>query len=239
MPRGFRVLGSAFLAFLSGCQGRAPLPREIADSGLETAPQVVTRAAAVLFWLPAADTLAADSAAMGAAFLSHASTELRDLFGDSDIALFVTRSTRLYVQADGAPRRMVSLAGLDYPWGVVFVEPGYAEQIVTGPVVELRDLATDYFGLDDSDGRSPIAHCPIERGCADDIPIPNRDPLLDGQWAMGNLQIVFLRDFHSRNAGIPAAMIPKASSVCRAGCRRIVLPTMAAALRMKRTGVSG
>jgi hypothetical protein len=122
---------------------------------------VLTGAAAVLFWLPSVDSLSADSTAMAVGLLSQVVDDLRDLLSDTDVELLVTTSTRIYVggRGSGGPRRVVSLAGLDYPWGVVFVEPGYAEQILTGPVVpsDLRELAVDYFGLDTDDEPSPIA----------------------------------------------------------------------------------
>ncbi len=77
----------------------------------------------------------------------------------TDIAVLVNTGTRIYVEAPGAPRRIVSLAGLDYPWGVLLVEPGYAEQIITGPVLpdDLRELVYEYFGLEDAGVKSPIA----------------------------------------------------------------------------------
>jgi len=144
-----------------GCAGRSQLPPELRDSDLDRAPTVITSAAAVLFWLPSVDSLSADSTSAAIQLMSQAADDLRDLFSDTDVSLLVTTSTRIYVGArDGnGPRRIVSLAGLDYPWGVVFVEPGYAEQIVTGPIVpsDLRELAVDYFGLDTDDERTPIA----------------------------------------------------------------------------------
>ena len=123
---------------------------------------VLTAAAAVLFWLPSVDSLSADSTAMAVELMSQAADDLRDLLSDTDVDGAGDDQHSYICGGAGprGPRRIVSLAGLDYPWGVVFVEPGYAEQIVTGPVVpsDLRELAVDYFGLDNDDERSPIAH---------------------------------------------------------------------------------
>ena len=159
---------------------------------------MLTSAAAVLFWLPSADTLSADSADAAIQLMNQAAGDLRDLLADTDIAVLVTTGTRIYVQAPNAPRRIASLAGLDYPWGVLLVEPGYAEQIITGPVLpgDLRELVYEYFGLEDSDGRSPIAlnskgklpiaHCPSKKGCQLGIAIPasTTSSMGNGQWAM-------------------------------------------------------
>lgn len=144
---------------LVSCSPSADLPRELRDADLERAPRVLTSAAAVLFWLPAADTLSADSTDAAIQLMDQAADDLRDLLADTDIAVLVTTGTRIYVQARGAPRRIVSLAGLDYPWGVLLAEPGYAEQIITGPVLpdDLRELVYEYFGLENSDVRTPIA----------------------------------------------------------------------------------
>ena len=87
------------------------------------------------------------------------SEDLVDLLSDTDVTVYFTTHSRIYVRAQLAPRRVVTLNGLDFPWGVVFVEPGYAEQIVTGPVppADLRDMVYDYFGLDDEKPSGPIA----------------------------------------------------------------------------------
>jgi hypothetical protein len=153
------VLASVILCLLVSCRLRPQLPKELRDSGIDRAPRVLTAAATVLFWLPSADTLSADSADAAIQLMDQAADDLRDLLADTDIAVLVTTGTRIYVQAPNAPRRIASLAGLDYPWGVLLVEPGYAEQIITGPVLpgDLRELVYEYFGLEDSDGRSPIA----------------------------------------------------------------------------------
>ena len=152
----------AWLVFLLlGCTPSHRLPAGLAESGLDQAPPVISTAAAVLFWLPSVDSLPPDSTDFANQLLSEAADDLSDLLSDTDISVLVTTRTRIYVEAPRprSPRRMITLAGLDYPWGVVFIEPGYAEQIVTGPVApsDLRELALDYFGVEDEQVKTPIA----------------------------------------------------------------------------------
>ena len=145
--------------------GRDPkVPQELLDAGIIAAPRVITGPAAVLFWLKDVDTLETDSAVVAAQDFTSQAQDLTDLLSDTDVAVYFTTSSRIYVRATGGPRRIVMLSGLDFPWGVVFVEPGYAEQIVTGPVAptDFRDLVYDYFGLEDEKPSGPIALNPNE-----------------------------------------------------------------------------
>ena len=252
---------SWFVLLLLGCTPTHRLPPELAETGLERVPPVISSAAAVLFWLPSVDSLPPDSTDFAVQLMSEAADDLSDLLSDTDISVLVTTRTRIYVEAPRprAPRRMVTLAGLDYPWGVVFIEPGYAEQIVTGPVApsDLRELALDYFGLEDEQVNTPIAGYSgwmsfrpranargrnLARRIASPAMIgPDADLLQIPHCARNDpkLQVAFFLAFHTRNAGIPAPMIPNAMAVCFHGCCTIVFPTIAAALRMKMIGVSG
>jgi hypothetical protein len=147
----------------SAACGRDPkVPQQLLEAGVTAAPDVITNPAAVVFWLRDVDTLAGDSAVVAVQDLTSMSQDLVDLLSDTDVEVYFTTRSRIYVRAQLSPRRVVTLNGLDFPWGVVFVEPGYAEQIVTGPVppADFREMVYDYFGLDDEKPSGPIAMDP-------------------------------------------------------------------------------
>lgn len=182
-------------------------------AGLARAPRVFTGPAAVLFWLPAADTLSPDERETAARGLTESAATLTDLLAAYGISVVGVSAPQVYVQAPGAPRRTVMLQGLDYPWGLVLVDPGYPEQILTGPVDpgELEDLAWDYFLLEEgvtgpertASGQDPARRC------------------------------------QNQYAGNPRATTPSPMTVWRSGWLTMVFSTMAAADRMKRAGVHG
>jgi hypothetical protein len=114
---------------------------------------MVSEATVIAFWLASADTLP-----------PAVRQELRDEFRrlnravasylqDTDIGMIATLNDTLIVQLEGGPRRTVMLSGLDYPYGYVLVEPGYAEEFRTGMDVldDLEAAIDDYFGLEDDD----------------------------------------------------------------------------------------
>ena len=152
-----RLIASLLIA--SACGRNPEVPQALVDAGITAAPGVVTQPAAVLFWLEDVDTLQADSAVTAVHDLTGQARELVELLSDSDVAVYFTTASRIYVRAADSPRRIVSLRGLDYPWGVVLVEPGYAEQVITGPVApaDLHDLVHDYFGFEEDRVQGPIA----------------------------------------------------------------------------------
>ena len=148
-------LGYGLIALLvAACHGPKPAPghARALPAALDPVPvPVVTEASVVAFWLAGADTLAA--AARGAAreeFLRSNALVGRYL-SDTDIALVATVADTVVVSLTGGFRRVLTLSGLDYPYGYVFVEPGYAEEYHTG-ISEQADLEAaidDYFGLED------------------------------------------------------------------------------------------
>jgi hypothetical protein len=73
---------------------------------------------------------------------------------EQGIAVRTTHSDSLVVILENGPSRTIMLRGLDYPFGYVLVEPGFAETIMTGVVTdeELLDEASYYFGLEDGPG---------------------------------------------------------------------------------------
>ena len=147
------------VVLMVACSRDPRVPSQLVEEGITAAPDVISRPAAVVFWLRDVDTLQADSALAAIQDVTGEAQDLVDLLSDTDVEVYFTTSSRIYVRAAGAPRRTVTLAGLDYPWGVVFVEPGYAEQIITGPVSsnDLHDLVHDYFGFEDEKPSEPIA----------------------------------------------------------------------------------
>jgi hypothetical protein len=107
----------------------------------------------VVFWLPASDTL--DSGA-GADLLDdfrYYTSAARPWFDDQGIPVVTTNADTIVVEAESAPRRLIMLSGLDYPFGYVLVDPGYAEEILTGVMTDddLIDEADYYFGSDSTD----------------------------------------------------------------------------------------
>ena len=123
-----------------------------------TAVPVVKKSTVVAFWLAASDTLASGEGADLLDDFRSYTAQIAPALADQDIALVATTSDSIVVELEGGPRRIISLRGLDYPFGYVLVEPGYAETILTGVSTEdeLLDEVGWYFGLDDSeDGDSP------------------------------------------------------------------------------------
>lgn len=182
-------------------------------TGLAPAPRLLTVPTAVLFWLPAGDTLSAEERTAAVEGLTGSAATLRNLLGAYGIPVVGVSAEQVYVQAPGAPRRTVMLGGLDYPWGLVLVDPGYPEQIITGPVEagELEELAWDYFLLEDG-------VVGPERSAAAQLP----DRCRQNQYA-----------------GSPSATTPRPITVCRSGWLTMVLRTIAAADRTNRKGVHG
>ena len=211
------AVAAAFL--LTGCNGphRRGLTGPLAEvSAVATMPHVVTGPSAIVFWLPAADTLVGEARAGAADQVRQAVRELGELLGDYGIPVVGTNAGRVYVAAPDTPRRTVMLEGLDYPYGVVLVDPGYPEQIITGPSDqgELHDLAWDYFLLDEG-----------VRG--------------DARTAAYEGLCRFRAAFHAMYAGMPRLTSPSPSNVRVTGCDTMALPTIAAADRTKRAGVTG
>lgn len=138
------------LIVLAGC--RSGDPPGTASAGPSP---VVRERTVVVFWLPASDTLAdADGADLLDDFRYYTAAAAPAL-EDRGIKLVATNSDTIVVEAEGLPRRVIMVTGLDYPFGYVLVEPGYAEEIFTGVMTdeELVDEADSYFG-DDADDES-------------------------------------------------------------------------------------
>lgn len=159
--RFFRAIGFLLLA-LTGCgRGRStPVATDTTTPVRDTSRVLVIREASVVaFWLPASDTLAQGE---GADLLDdfRAYTQLVGPFlADRGIPLLSTNAESLFVELADGPRRLIVLAGLDFPFGYVLAEPGFAESILTGVSTE-EELLSEvdwYFGLDE-EGEDPERH---------------------------------------------------------------------------------
>jgi hypothetical protein len=151
-----RILCLLLLA--TACRAGPPSGAARRDSaasraGDEAPAPVVRGPTVVAFWLPASDTLA-DSGSSDLLDEFRASTaQIAPALQAAEIALIATAADSVVVEREGGPRRVISLRGLDYPFGYVLVEPGYPETILTGMSTddELLDEVTWYFGLEEAD----------------------------------------------------------------------------------------
>jgi hypothetical protein len=145
-----RALLLSFLV-LSACRSApARAARQVVgDSG------DVRTATVVAFTLRAADTLTRDGAAEKLREFDAYTDLVFPMLEEQGIAVRSTHSDSLVVVMENGPRRTIMLRGLDYPYGYVLVEPGFAETILTGVVTdeELLEEASYYFGLDDGSPR--------------------------------------------------------------------------------------
>jgi len=158
--------------FLAACGGRGssgaardadtaslggPTPRDSADSVLLT-PRVVTGPTVLVFWLPAADSFAADDQAAALDDMTYYTDRIAPVLERYGIALLPTNADTVYVALPNHKQRTILLSGLDYPFGYLIVEPGGTERILTGVYAddELLDEVRAYFDLpDDTTGARP------------------------------------------------------------------------------------
>ena len=118
--------------------------------GPGAAPAIVTQATVVAFWLSAADTMAATTRDSARKEFRRSNAMVAKYLSDTDIALIATVSDTVVVRLAGGTRRVIMLSGLDFPYGYVLIEPGYAEEFHTGVDAEqdLKAALDDYFGLE-------------------------------------------------------------------------------------------
>lgn len=122
--------------------------------GAQGAGPIIREPTVVVFWLPASDTLAGGDGADLLDDFRYYTAAVASGLEDRGIKLVATNADTIVVEAEGAPRRVIMVAGLDYPFGYVLIDPGYAEEIFTGVLTdeELLDEADSYFGDDDENG---------------------------------------------------------------------------------------
>jgi hypothetical protein len=126
------------------------LPRDSTDSGLAM-PRRITAPSVVLFWLRAADTLAADDRAAAFDDLEYYTAQVASTLQASGVRLLATNADTVYVALPNNRLRSILLSGLDYPFGYLLVDPGGPERILTGVYAddELMDELRAYFDLPD------------------------------------------------------------------------------------------
>ena len=119
-----------------------------ADSAL-VAPRLVTGPTVIVFWLASADTFSADDQAEALDELNFATEQIAPVLARNNIKLLPTNSDSVYVTLPNRQRRLIVLAGVDYPFGYVLIEPGSAERILAGVYAddELLDEVEAYFDL--------------------------------------------------------------------------------------------
>lgn len=157
------------IACNSGRLSRAAVRDSLESATLAQAP-VVTKPTVVAFWLAASDTLAGDRAGMLDDFRAY-TARVAPRLREGDIDLVATTADSIIVELEGGPVRVIPLRGLDYPFGYVLVEPGFAETILTGLSTEdeLLEQVDWYFGLEVEEKDTPRAQTvshPAVRGHA-------------------------------------------------------------------------
>lgn len=155
MPRTIRalLLGGGLLC-LAGCSSRAPVARRReARSARFTLPPgspVITQASVVAFWLASADSIPERSRLAIREGFRRSNAMIATYLSDTDIQLVASVGDTVVIQLANGVRRIVQLTGLDFPYGYVLIDPGYAEEFHTGlpDDDDLRDALDDYFGLE-------------------------------------------------------------------------------------------
>ncbi len=153
------VLGGSLL-WIAGCSARAPVAgrRETRSARFTVPPgaPVVTQASVVAFWLASADSIPEASRLAIRDGFRRSNAMIAKYLSDTDLQLVATVSDTVVVQLSNGLRRIIQLTGLDFPYGYVLIEPGYAEEFHTGlpDDDDLQDALDDYFGLE-SDSPSP------------------------------------------------------------------------------------
>ena len=151
-----RLHWNGLLALILAACGRAEHRRDVGLRSLGTehqSPVVVRKATLVVFWLPASDTLGSADGADLLDNFRYYTAAAAPWFQDQGIPVVTTNADTIVVEAQGAPRRVIMVSGLDYPFGYVLVDPGYPEEILTGVLTddELVDEADGYFGSNDKE----------------------------------------------------------------------------------------
>src|SRR5262245_13831268 len=155
MRRAIRavLLGGSLLCF-AGCSARAPVARRRdARSARFTVPPgapLITQASVVAFWLASADSIPERSRLAIRDRFRRSNATIAKYLSDTDIQLVATVSDTVVIQLGNGIRRIVQLTGLDFPYGYLLIDPGYAEEFHTGlpDDDDLQDALDVYFGLE-------------------------------------------------------------------------------------------
>jgi hypothetical protein len=126
------------------------------DSTAAATVPVIVEPTVVAFWIRATDTLPAKVAREIEAEFRRTASGVARYLADTDVRFVRVESDTVIVQLAGGVQRTIMLSGLDFPYGFLLVDPGYAEEFHTGLdlLEDLEDAVADYFGLDD-DQRTP------------------------------------------------------------------------------------
>jgi len=170
MPRTIRarLLGGGLLC-LAGCSPRAPVARQretrSARFTLPPGSPVITQASVVAFWLGSADTIPERSRLAIREGFRRSNAMIATYLSDTDIQLVASVGDTVVILLANGVRRIVQLTGLDFPYGYVLIDPGYAEEFHTGlpDDDDLRDALDDYFGLE-SDTTGPRHRIALHAG---------------------------------------------------------------------------
>ncbi len=152
--RAASLAGLGTLLFLAGCgDGSAPVPPGRTDRApaVMTAVPVVVQPTVVGFWLRGTDTLPREEARAARTEYLRLAEGVARYLQDTDIQFARVETDTVVVQLGGGVQRSIMLTGLDYPYGFLLIDPGYAEEFHTGLdlLEDLEDAIVDYFGLDD------------------------------------------------------------------------------------------
>src|SRR5262245_28119063 len=122
-------LFALFVLFALSCSRPGPPPKSqsISLDPRGTSP-VITHASVVAFWLATADTLRQADRTNARDAFRRSNQVVSSYLSDTDIALLATVNDTVVIQLEGGTRRVVMLSGLDFPFGYVLIEPGYAEE---------------------------------------------------------------------------------------------------------------
>jgi len=159
MTRAFAAVVLSTVAMLPACRPQAtPAKHGSARPPVAgTHAAMVRKATVVAFWLRSSDTLPERELTKAREAFRRSNQMLADYLDDTDVTLVATVQDTVLIRLEGGGTRVVMLSGLDYPYGYVFIDPGYAEEFHAGPSTDddLKDALDDYFDLHEDDSTSP------------------------------------------------------------------------------------
>jgi len=156
-------LGAVLFAAAGCSRGSAPAPGAAgadATTPLTRAVPVVVQPTVVAFWLRGSDTIPRAEARAARTEYLRLVEEVSKYLSDTDVQFAPVEDDTIVVQLAGGIQRIIMLTGLDYPYGFVLIDPGYAEEFHTGLdlLEDLEDAIVDYFGLDDGQREARPKH---------------------------------------------------------------------------------
>src|SRR5262245_51798203 len=138
---------AAILLLACGKAGRPGRDSGVAgDTAVGLTVLVIVEPTVIAFWLRGTDTLPAPELRQTRTDFRRLISEIGRYLSDTDVRFVRTASDTVVIQLAGGVQRMVMLSGLDFPYGFVLVDPGYAEEFHTGLdlLTDLEDAIADY-----------------------------------------------------------------------------------------------